>query len=135
MHHLDQTVNYEKNQVIAIILLVSKKWETRQKVHWEVFPSASWYRQGLQVFIRLVVDSFWCQTNVTSSDIILHVFPQAWPIIFPADQLYGLINAKMPYKKIIVLMTYHLGADDLWDIWEPLVLEHSLNVLSIFRKA
>ena len=41
----------------------------------------------------------------------------------------------MPCKRIIVVMTYDLGTDDLWDVWEPLVLEHSLDVLSTFRKA
>ena len=29
---------------------------------------------------------------------------------------------------------YDLGTDDLWDVWEPLVLEHSLDVLPTFRK-
>ena len=29
---------------------------------------------------------------------------------------------------------YHLGADNLWDIWEPSVLEHSLDVLPLLRK-
>ena len=40
----------------------------------------------------------------------------------------------MPCKKIIVVTTYYLGADDLWDIWEPSVLEYSLNVLPLLRK-
>ena len=31
-------------------------------------------------------------------------------------------------------MTYDLGTDDLWDVWEPLVLEHSLNIFSALRK-
>ena len=34
-----------------------------------------------------------------------------------------------------MVTTYHLGADDLWDIWEPSVLEHSLDVLPALRKA
>ena len=41
----------------------------------------------------------------------------------------------MPCKRIIVVTTYDLGTDDLWDVWEPLVLEHSLDVLPTFRKA
>ena len=41
----------------------------------------------------------------------------------------------MPYKRIIVVTTYHLGADNLWDIWEPLVLKHSFDVLPVLRKA
>ena len=40
----------------------------------------------------------------------------------------------MPCNRIIVVTTYHLGVDDLWDIWELLVLEHSLNVLPLLRK-
>ena len=31
--------------------------------------------------------------------------------------------------------TYHLGADDLWDIWEPSVLEHSLDFFPALWKA
>ena len=34
-----------------------------------------------------------------------------------------------------MVMTYDLGTDDLWDVWKPLVLEHSLDVLPAFRKA
>ena len=33
-----------------------------------------------------------------------------------------------------MVMTYHLGADDLWNIWEPSVLEHSLDIFPLFRK-
>ena len=40
----------------------------------------------------------------------------------------------MPYKRIIVVTIYDLGTDDLWDLWEPLVLEHSLDVLPALRK-
>ena len=69
------------------------------------------------------------------SDIVFDVLPQAWPIVFPADQLSCLINAEMPCKRIIMVTTYDLGTDDLWDVWEPLVLEHSLDVLPALRKA
>ena len=41
----------------------------------------------------------------------------------------------MSYKKIIMVTTYHLKANDLWDIWEPLVLEHFLDFLPALRKA
>ena len=34
----------------------------------------------------------------------------------------------MPCKWIIVVTTYHLGADDFWNVWEASVLEHSLDV-------
>ena len=40
----------------------------------------------------------------------------------------------MPCKKIIVVTTYHLRVDDLWDIWESSVLKHSLDILSLLRK-
>ena len=40
----------------------------------------------------------------------------------------------MPCKKIIVVMTYHLGADDFWDIGESLVLKYSLDFLPAFRE-
>ena len=34
-----------------------------------------------------------------------------------------------------MVMIYHLGADDLWDVRKPSVLEHSLEVFLILRKA
>ena len=34
-----------------------------------------------------------------------------------------------------MVTTYDLETDDLWDVWELLVLEHSLDVLLTFRKA
>ena len=40
----------------------------------------------------------------------------------------------MPYKRIIVMTIYHLKTDDCWDVWESLILEHSLNVFSALRK-
>ena len=95
----------------------------------------SWYRQGLQVTIGLMSDCLRSQTNVTSLDIALSVFSQAWPIIFLADQLSCLVNAEMLCKRIIVVTTYHLRVDDLWDIWELSVLEHSLDVLSVLWEA
>ena len=95
----------------------------------------SWYRQGLPVSIGLMSDCLQSLTNVTSSDITLDVFSQARPIVFPADQLFYLVNAKMPYKRIIMVTIYYLGADDLWYIWEFLVLEHSVNIFLALQKA
>ena len=54
--------------------------------------------------------------------------------MFPADQLSCFVNAEMRCKKIIVVTTYDLGTDDFWNVWEPLVLEHSLDVFLAFRK-
>ena len=56
-------------------------------------------------------------------------------MVFLANQLSRLVNAEMPCKRIIVVTTYDLGTDGFWDIWESLVLEHSLDVLPAFRKA
>ena len=33
------------------------------------------------------------------------------------------------------MTTYHLEADEFWDIWEASVSEHSLNVFLVLRKA
>ena len=75
------------------------------------------------------------QTNVTSSDIALDISSQTWLIVFPANQLSCLVNTKMPCKRIVVVTTYHHEADDCWDIWKPLVLEHSLDVFLALQKA
>ena len=134
MHHLSKPVDDDKNGVVAITLLVRRQRQSGHKVHGKVLLLMSWYRQELQVTIGLIFDRLWSQTNVTSSDIAFDVSFQARPIIFLADQLSCLVNAKMSYKRMIVVMTYHLGTDGLWDIWEPLVLEHSLDILSALQK-
>ena len=41
----------------------------------------------------------------------------------------------MLYKKIIIVTTYDLVVDNLWEIWEPLVLEHSFDFFLAFWKA
>ena len=33
------------------------------------------------------------------------------------------------------MTAYHLKADDLWDIWEPLVLEYSLDIFLVLWEA
>ena len=34
-----------------------------------------------------------------------------------------------------MMTTYHLGTDDLWNVYEFLVLEHSLDILPVLWKA
>ena len=41
----------------------------------------------------------------------------------------------MPCKKIIVVIIYDLGTDDLWDVWEFLELKYSFDVFPALRKA
>ena len=82
-----------------------------------------------------MADNFWSRTNIASLDIALDVSSQAWPIVFLADQLLYLVNAKMSYKRIIVVTTYHLGVDNLWNIWESSILEHFLNIFPVLWKA
>ena len=135
MYHLSQSVNNDKNRVIVVVFLLKKQRQSGHKVHGEVFPPMSWYRQGLQITIGLMSDRFQSQINVTSLDIDLDVLSQTRPIVFPADQLSCLVNTKILCKKIIVMTTYHLGTDDLWDVWESLELKHSLNVFPAIRKA
>ena len=53
------------------------------------------YSQGLQVFIELVSDCFWAQVYVTTFDIGLNAFLEAWLIVFPAEEIFGFIDAKM----------------------------------------
>ena len=68
-------------------------------------------------------------------DIAFNVSPQARPIIFLANQLSYLVNAKMPCKRVIVVATYDLVVDGFWDIWEPSVLKYSFDFFPVFRKA
>ena len=135
MHHLGQPVDNNKNRVVAIAFLVRRQRQSNHKVHGEFFPPISRYRQGLQVNIGLISDRSGSQTNVIFLDIALNVSSQTWPIVFPADQLSCLVNTKMSYKKIIVVTTYQLRADDLWNIYKPLVLEQSLDVFPVLQKA
>ena len=81
-----------------------------------------------------MADGFWSQANIKSSDIGLDVPPQDWQIVFPADHLSCLVNTKMTCKKIIMITTYYLEANDLWDIWVPLILEYSFDIFPVLRK-
>ena len=65
----------------------------------------SWYRQGLQIAIKLVSNCLWTQTYVTTFDIILNIFSEAWLIVFLANEVLGFIDAKMSYQRVIVLST------------------------------
>ena len=40
----------------------------------------------------------------------------------------------MPCKRIIVIITWHIKADEFWDVWDALLLKHSLNVFLALRK-
>ena len=79
---------------------------------------------------------FWrLDTYITSSNIGFNVFSQGWSMVFPANQLSCLVNFEISCKWIIMVTTYHVGADEFWDIWEALVLEHSLDDFSVLRNA
>ena len=112
MHHLGQPFENDENRDVVVALLVRRQSQSGHKVYGEVFLPMSWYRQGLQVTIGLMSDHLQSQTNITSLDIALDVSFQAWLIVFPANQLSCLISTKMPYRKIIMITTYHFRTDD-----------------------
>ena len=134
MHHLGQPVNNDKNEVVIVVLPVRGQWQSGHKVHGEVFPPMSRYKQGLQVTIKLISDRFQSQTNDTSIAIAPDVSSQAQLIVFLTNQLSCFVNNKMPCKRIIVVTTYHLGMNNFWDVWEFLILEHSLDVFLVLWK-
>ena len=134
LHYLGQSIDNDKNRVIAVAFPVRGQWQSGHKVHGQVFLPMIWYRQRLQVTIGLMFDCLQSQKNVTSSNINLDVSPKAQAIVFPADQLSCLVNTEMFCKKIIMVTTHHFGAHDLWDIQEPLILEHFLKIFSTLRK-
>ena len=55
----------------------------------------SWYRQGLQVAIKLVSDCLWTQAYVTAFDKGLNIFLETWPIVLLVDEILGFNNTKM----------------------------------------
>ena len=55
------------------------------------------YWQGLQITIGLIFDRFQGQTNVAAFDVALNIFSKAWLIIFPIDELFSFIDAKVSY--------------------------------------
>ena len=57
-------------------------------------------------------DRFWCQTHVAALYIGFDVFSQTRLIVFPVDQLFGFIDSKMVYKRVIIVPTDKLRADD-----------------------
>ena len=70
------------------------------------------YEQGLQVTIGFMSDRFQGQTNVAAFDVGLNILSEAWPIIFPADELPGFINTKMACQRVVVVPTKKLGLND-----------------------
>ena len=80
-----------------------------------VFPLMSWYKQELQVSIRLVSDCLWAQAYVTAFDISLNIFLEARPIVFSADKVLGFINTKMSCQRVVIVLTDKLYLDSAWD--------------------
>ena len=82
-----------------------------------------------------MADGFGSWTHVASLNIGLDVLFQARPIVFLVNKLLCLINFKMSRKWIIIVTTYYLGTDKLWDVWEASVLKYSLIIFSALQKA
>ena len=59
---------------------------------------------------------------------------QCKPVIFSGNQLLGLVNPKMACKKIIMMSTDQLKLNDLKDLREAFILEHSLDLYPSFKK-
>ena len=74
----------------------------------------SWYQQQLKITVRLVSHYFQPQIDVAASDIALNIFSEAWPIVFPANQLPCFVNTKMTCQKIVVMLADEFGLDDFW---------------------
>ena len=72
----------------------------------------SWYRQWLQISIGFVSDCFWTQAYVTTFDISLNISWEGQPIVFPANKVFGFIDAKMSYQKVVVVPTDKLCSND-----------------------
>ena len=75
----------------------------------------SWYRQRLQVSIELVFDCFWAQAYVTTFDIGLNIFLEAWPIVLLADEILDFTNTKMFCLRVVVVSTDKLCLDGILD--------------------
>lgn len=56
----------------------------------------SWYKQQLEVTIKLISLYFSSQIDVIVFDISLNIFLKAWLIVFLTNELPSLINTKMP---------------------------------------
>ena len=72
----------------------------------------SWYRQGLQVAIGLVPNCFWTQIYVTAFDIVLNIFSETWPIVFPANEVFGFIDTKISGQRVVMVSTDELCSKD-----------------------
>ena len=72
----------------------------------------SWYWQGLQVVIGFVSDCLWTQAYVTAFNIGVNISLEARPIVFPADEVLGFIDAKMSYQRVVVMLTDDLCSND-----------------------
>ena len=79
-------------------------------------------------------NSFGSRANIAAFNVDFNILMQHRPIILSSNQLLGLVNLKMVYKKIVMILTDQLRSNNFRDVKKVLILEHSLNIFSYFKK-
>ena len=63
-----------------------------------------WYKQELKINVGLVVDCFWGSTIFTAFYVVSNIVAKNWSIVFLAQKLKSLLNAKIAAQKVIIVM-------------------------------
>lgn len=81
--------------------------------------------------MEFVSHYFRSQKHVTTFDISVDIFPKAWPIVLPANPFVGFIDAKMTYKKVIIVFIEILTVDNPKHVRQAIMMEYPIYILSI----
>ena len=72
--------------------------------------------------------------DIAAFNIGFNISTQYRPVAFFGNQLMDFVNPETTCKKIVVILTNQFRSNDLKDIKEAPILEHSLNIFPSFKK-
>ena len=81
-----------------------------------------------------MLDSFGSEANIAAFDVGFNISTSRRPVIFPGNQLAGLVDSEMTCQRIVVMSTNQFRSNDLRNIGKAFILEHSLDIFPSFKK-
>ena len=66
------------------------------------------YRESLRITVKLVLDYFWGQTNVTTFYVGLNIVVEGWLRLFSDQKILSLLDTKITAQRIIVITVNQL---------------------------
>ena len=81
-----------------------------------------------------MLNIFGSLANIVAFNVGFNVSSQCRLVILSGNQFSGLINPEIACKRIVVMSINQLRLNNLRDVREVSILEHSHNIFSSFRK-